>query len=165
MNYQDTLNHLPTQLQDHGKVALERFARKVITALEDQVRDEEVAQELTIEQPHYRRLCLLVRDQDWNERRISAELDSLDQVAAALGDDYPADNVAPRNLSFASALDYWRSLQAETTAETATAIAALYLDNADYAAEPSAPVDTGWSEHPQIASAITQLQQWITMTQ
>ena len=59
MNYQDTLDHLHAQLQEHGKVALERFARKVITALETQVRDEEVAQELTIEQPHYRRLRLL----------------------------------------------------------------------------------------------------------
>ena len=65
MNYQDTLDHLHAQLQEHGKVGLERFARKVITALETQVRDEEVAQELTIEQPHYRRLRLLVREQDW----------------------------------------------------------------------------------------------------
>lgn len=165
MNYQDTLDHLHVQLQGHGAAALEHFARKVITALESQVRDEEVAQELTIEQPHYRRLRLLVREQDWNGRRIGAELDSLDQVATALGDDYPADNVAPRNLAFASALDYWLSLQTEATAATAAAIAALYLDNADYDAVPSAPVDATWSGHPQIASAIAQLQQWITMTQ
>ena len=164
MNYQDTLDHLHTQLQEHGKVALERFARKVITALETQVRDEEVAQELTIEQPHYRRLRLLVREQDWNERRIGAELDSLDQVAAALGDDYPADNVAPRNLAFASALDYWRHLQTDISAATATAIAALYLDNADDEATPSAPVDATWSSHPQIAPAFAQLEAWIAAT-
>ena len=161
MNYQDTLDHLHAQLQEHGKVALERFERKVITALETQVRDEEVAQELTIEQPHYRRLRLLVREQDWNERRIGAELDSLDQVAAVLGDDYPADNVAPKNLAFATALDYWRNLQSEPTAATAAAIAALYLDNADHDATPGAPVDDAWSAHPQIAPAVAQIEAWI----
>ena len=128
------------------------------------MRDEEVAQELTIEQPHYRRLRLLVREQDWNERRIGAELDSLDQVAAALGDDYPADNVAPRNLAFASALDYWRHLQTDTSAATATAIAALYLDNADDEATPGTPVDATWSTHPQIAPAVAQLEAWIAAT-
>ena len=161
MNYQETLDHLHTQLHGSGKTTLERFARKIITALEDQVRDEEIAQELTIEQPHYRRLRLLVREQDWNEHRIGTELDSLDQVADALGNDYPADNVAPRNLAFVTALDYWRNLQHETTAATATAIAALYLDNADYDAGPGAPIDAAWSEHPQIAPAILQLEAWL----
>ena len=162
--YQDTLARLQAQMQNHSDMALERLARKIIIALEAQMKDEEIAQELTIEQPHYRRLRLLVREQDWNERRIGAELDSLDQVVAALGDDYPADNVAPRNLAFASALDYWRSLQTDTSAATATAIAALYLDNADDEATPSAPVDATWSSHPQIAPAVTQLEAWIAAT-
>ena len=162
MNYQDTLDHLHAQLQEHGKVALERFARKVITALETQVRDEEVAQELTIEQPHYRRLRLLVREQDWNERRIGAELDSLDQVAAALGDDYPADT-AQNNLSFTCALDYWRELQNHADAATVAAIAGLYLDNADHAAfgANGAPDEATWGSHPKITSAIRQLEEWI----
>ena len=105
--YQDTLARLQTQMQNHSDMALERLTRKIIIALEAQMKDEEIAQELTIEQPHYRNLRRLIQERDWNDRRIGAELDMLDQVAQALGDDYPADT-AQNNLSFTCALDYWR---------------------------------------------------------
>jgi len=108
--YQDTLARLQAQMQNHSEMALERLARKIIIALEAQMKDEEIAQELTIEQPHYRNLRRLIQERDWNDRRIGAELDMLDQVAQALGDDYPADT-AQNNLSFTCALDYWRELQ------------------------------------------------------
>ena len=52
--YQDTLARLQAQMQNHSEMALERLARKIIIALEAQMKDEEIAQELTIEQPHYR---------------------------------------------------------------------------------------------------------------
>ena len=47
--YQDTLARLQAQMQNHSEMALERLARKIIIALEAQMKDEEIAQELTIE--------------------------------------------------------------------------------------------------------------------
>ena len=71
--YQDTLARLQAQMQNHSEMALERLARKIIIALEAQMKDEEIAQELTIEQPHYRNLRRLIQERDWNDRRIGAE--------------------------------------------------------------------------------------------
>ena len=160
--YQDTLARLHAQMQNHSDMALERLARKIIIALEAQMKDEEIAQELTIEQPHYRNLRRLIQERDWNDRRIGAELDTLDQVAQALGDDYPADT-AQNNLSFTCALDYWRELQHKADAATVAAIAGLYLDNADHAAfgKDGAPDEATWANAPGIASAIRQLEDWI----
>ena len=160
--YQDTLARLQAQMQNHSDLALERLARKIIIALEAQMKDEEIAQELTIEQPHYRNLRRLIQERDWNDRRIGAELDMLDQVAQALGDDYPADT-AQNNLSFTCALDYWRELQHKADAATVAAIAGLYLDNADHAAfgKDGAPDEATWGSDPKIASTIRQLEEWI----
>ena len=161
-SYQQTLARLQAQMQNHSEMALERLARKIIIALEAQVKDEEIAQELTIEQPHYHNLRRLVQARDWNDRRIGAELDMLDQVAQALGDDYPADT-AQNNLSFTCALDYWRELQNNANTDLVTAIAGLYLDNADHAAfsKDNAPDENAWAEQAPIASAIRQLEEWI----
>lgn len=161
-SYQQTLARLQAQMQNHSEMALERLARKIIIALEAQVKDEEIAQELTIEQPHYRNLRRLIQERDWNDRRIGAELDMLDQVAQALGDDYPADT-AQNNLSFTCALDYWRELQNNANTDLVTAIAGLYLDNADHAAfdKDNAPDENTWAEQAPIASAIRQLEEWI----
>ena len=160
--YQDTLARLQAQMQNHSEMALERLARKIIIALETQMKDEEIAQELTIEQPHYRNLRRLIQERDWNDRRIGVELDMLDQVAQALGDDYPADT-AQNNLSFTCALDYWRELQHKADAATVAAIAGLYLDNADHAAfgANGAPDEATWGSDPKIASTIRQLEEWI----
>ena len=160
--YQETLARLQAQMPNHSDMALERLARKIIIALEAQMKDEEIAQELTIEQPHYRNLRRIIQERDWNDRRIGAELDMLDQVARALGDDYPADT-AQNNLSFTCALDYWRELQQRADADLVTAIAGLYLDNADHAAfgTDNAPEEHAWAEQAPIASAIRQLEEWI----
>ncbi|MDO4643493.1 MAG: hypothetical protein Q4A74_06600 [Cardiobacteriaceae bacterium] len=163
-SYQDTISALQAALENHSPAALERFARKVISALEQQMKEEEIAQELTIEQPHYRRLRQLIREQDWNEKRIGAELDMLDQVVAVLGDDYPAET-AHNNLSFTTALDYWRNLQTTPDAATAAIIAGFYLDNIDHEAfaNDKAPDEKHWAEHPTIAAAIQKLRHWINI--
>ena len=150
--YQETLARQQAQMQNHSDMALERLARKIIIALEAQMKDEEIAQELTIEQPHYRNLRRIIQERDWNDRRIGAELDMLDQVARALGD-----------LSFTCALDYWRELQQRADADLVTAIAGLYLDNADHVAfgTDNAPEEHAWAEQAPIASAIRQLEEWI----
>ena len=66
-------------------------------------------------------------------------------------------------MSFTCALDYWRELQQRADADLVTAIAGLYLDNADHAAfgTDNAPEEHAWAEQAPIASAIRQLEEWI----